>query len=86
MASQIPLKLQAFYSIGELARLTSMSKKRIRLMLTNVGITSHLEGGLRIVFISDIEARLPALWASIVACARMQVVVRTIEEAHERGE
>jgi hypothetical protein len=72
-------KLEAYYSIRELVEITGKSRGRVERLLAHAGIHWRRMGGQRIVFVSDIEVRLPELWASMVACERARAVSRALE-------
>ena len=79
MSKRKHLKLQPFYTMAELQRLTGISRRRVdRLMLT-AGIATRRVGGQRLVFVSTIEDKLPELWKSMVACERARVVAHMLE-------
>ena len=72
-------KLQPFYRISELVRLTDTSRGRVLRMLARSGLEMRWEGGQRLVFVSDLKKRMPVLWRSIVACEQAHVVARAVE-------
>ena len=73
------MKLQPVYTLGDLAKALSISRRRADRLLKNAGIPSRLMGGLRMILVSDIELRMPGLWASMVACERARAITRALE-------
>jgi hypothetical protein len=73
------LTLQAYYTVTELGLLTATGRKRVARLLHHAGITTRRVGGQRLVFVSEIEARLPELWASVVACERVRAISRALQ-------
>ena len=81
MTDDKPLQqLQGVYTMAELARLLAISRKRVRLLLNNAGIASHIVGSHRMVWVADVQEKLPAMWASLVACERMRAMAGALEE------
>jgi hypothetical protein len=78
------LRLQAYYTLTELGLLTATGRKRVARLLHHAGIATRVFGGQRLVFVSDIEARLPELWASVVACERVRAISRVLRQAQDR--
>jgi hypothetical protein len=62
--------LRPVYSLLELARLMSMSKKRALRLLVAAGVPKERLGRGYVVYASDLETRLPKLWLSLVSCER----------------
>jgi excisionase family DNA binding protein len=79
MANPRHMKLQAFYTLSELAQRTDTTPRRVRRLLQHAGIPSQRIGGQRLVFTSDLEAHLPQLWASMIACERARAMTRAID-------
>ena len=76
---------QACYSLTQLAKLMGTNRKKVRRLLWHAGISSHLLGKKRMVFVSDIETKLPALWASVASCERRRAIARALEYAERRS-
>jgi hypothetical protein len=72
-------KLQPFYRLSELVRLTDTSRGRVLRMLARAEVQLRWEGGQRLVFVADLKAKMPVLWRSIVACEQARVTARAIE-------
>jgi hypothetical protein len=79
MARKTKPELQPFYRLSELVDLTSTSRGRMLRMLAHAGIERRPVGGLKLIFVSDLKAKLPALWRSIVACEQARNVARALE-------
>ena len=73
------MKLQAVYSVAELAHALSISNGRTARLLSNAGITAKVYGNQRLVLVSEIENQMPGLWASVVACERARAISRALE-------
>jgi hypothetical protein len=78
-------KLQPFYRISELVRLTDTSRGRVLRMLVRAGVRMRWEGGQRLVYVADLKKRMPVLWRSIVACEQAHVVARAVERLNCDG-
>ena len=74
------MKLKAFYTLTDLVTLTASSRRRVVTMLKHSGIPTEMVGGRNVVFLSDIEAKQPKLWASIQLLARAHAVGRALED------
>ena len=73
------MKLQAVYSVTELAAALAISYGRTRRILKHASIPVRPFGNQRLVLISDIENQMPALWASVLACERARAITRALE-------
>jgi hypothetical protein len=83
VADLIPPPMHPAYTLTEMSRLTSMSPRRVRRMLDHAGIKYRRSGGQYLVFVSQIQARLPDLWDSVVTCEQMRAIARALEEPRE---
>ncbi len=72
-------KVQPFYSLSELGYLTDTNRKRVLRMLRQSRIRTYRMGNRHLVFVSEIEKKLPDLWASVVACERVRAITRALE-------
>ncbi len=72
MTERTGLKVQESYTLIEFAALAGVSAKRLREVLRSAVITSRRVGGRHRIFIADIEARIPELWASVLICVRVR--------------
>ena len=72
MSSTIPAKLITSLSRADLAERCGISVDRLDRLLRNVGITSRRTDVGYLIFVADIEARLPELWASILLCEEVR--------------
>ncbi len=70
MPRKFRMKQKESYTIPERARLGGISEYRMRRVLLSVGIAARKVESRHLVFVADIRARLPALWDSILLCAR----------------
>jgi hypothetical protein len=66
----VSLELQAVYSIVELARAANVSPNRMRRLLRAAGIALLRSGRVLLVPFSEIETKIPPLWASLIALER----------------
>lgn len=53
------------FTLGELARLSGMSKYRVQTLLRTNGVPVHRSGNRRVVLVSSIEQSFPQLTDSI---------------------
>jgi hypothetical protein len=72
-------QLRPFYRVGELARLSGISPKRLRRMLRASGIVFRKAGRRRLIYLSDIRVRMPALWASLEMHLRFAMLAEALE-------
>jgi hypothetical protein len=56
---------QAVYTIGELARLSGLSRYRMLRMLKGAGVKVHRSGRVFVVFLADLNTAFPKLWRSL---------------------
>ncbi len=73
------MKLQAVYSVTELSRALAITYGRTDRILKQAAIPARRVGKARLVLVSDIELRMPELWASVVACERARAITRALE-------
>ena len=77
------LALQAYYTYSELAKAMSISRRRVERLCRNEGILTHRVGNRHVVWLSDIEEHLPAMFRSLMTCMRlraMQTFLQTMGE------
>jgi len=67
-----PLPLRAMYPIGELARATGMSHRRLDGLLRGAGVQILRSGSARYVPLSELEAKVRPLWDSIKAAEALR--------------
>ena len=72
MTVALPMKSQDSYTLTELSALAGVGQKRLREVLRGSGISSRRIHGRCRIFVSDIQARLPELWDSIVIVVRVR--------------
>jgi hypothetical protein len=60
-----PLPLQAVYTLAELARASSLSRKRLVRLLERIGIRTMRSGTLILVPLSELEEKAWPFWESI---------------------
>lgn len=65
------MKVKAMYGLAELARLSGLSKKRVRSLLMKSGVLK--EGG--IVYLSDLKQSIPEFWESCLDCESARRIV-----------
>ena len=58
--------------------LTDSSRGRVLRLLKRTGIEARWVGGQRLVFVVDIEAKLPELWQSLILCERARAMARAL--------
>ena len=75
--------LRPYYRLSELMELTESRRNRLVRLLHRAGIETRRSGRVRLVFLSDIEARMPELWRSLVLCERARAMARAVA-ARER--
>ncbi len=73
------MQLQPIYTLRDLAIALSMSRGKTARVLKYAGIPTRRMGNLRLIFVSDIEAQMPGLWASVLACERARAITRALE-------
>ena len=61
-------RLKPLYLLSELATAMSVTKKTVRRLHVLAKVPVEKLGGTVVVYASDLEVRLPKLWASLVAC------------------
>ncbi len=79
------MRVQAFYTFTELAERTGTSSKRVRKLLHHARLEPRRRGGQYLVFVAELEAGLPELWMSIVACERLQAINRALQEPESQA-
>jgi hypothetical protein len=67
-----PLPLQAVYTLAELARASSMSRKRLVRLFERIGIRTMRSGTLILVPLSELEEKAWPFWESIRAAERVR--------------
>ena len=60
-----PLPLQALYTIAELARAASISRRRLVRLLERIGVRTMRSGTLVLVPLSELEEKAWPFWESI---------------------
>ena len=73
-------RLKPLYQLSELATAMSVSKRSVRRLLRLAKVPTEKLGGTVVVYASDLEVRLPKLWASLVACDAATSVRRDMED------
>jgi hypothetical protein len=66
------LEVQAFYALGALARAANVDIDKLRRVLRANDIIFIREGRALFVPMSEIEVKIPPLWASICAAERVR--------------
>jgi excisionase family DNA binding protein len=56
---------KAVYTIGELAKLTGLSRYKTLRMVEKAGVKVHRSGKIFVVFLSELQAAFPELWRSL---------------------
>lgn len=72
MSSNIPARLLSSLTRADLAERSGISLSRLDRLLRRVGIASRRTEGRYLIFVADVEARLPELWASLLLCEKMR--------------
>jgi hypothetical protein len=71
------MAMKAVYSVGELAKLTGLSRKRILKLLQERGVNLSKDTRPMYVFLSELQRALPELWESLVICEGARPWVRS---------
>jgi hypothetical protein len=66
------LEVRALYSIAELARFAHVTTYRLRRVLRANGIVLVRSGRALLVPLSEIEAKIPPLWKSLLDAERLR--------------
>jgi hypothetical protein len=61
------LPLRAMYTLGELAKVSTIERRRLRRILEKAGVRALRVGKLWVYSLSDLQARARPLWEGIVA-------------------
>jgi hypothetical protein len=62
-----PLPIKALYTMGELARASSIERRRLRRLLEREGVELLVSGRISYVPLSELEVKVRPLWESIKA-------------------
>ena len=71
MGTRLMAKLAAFYTIAELAAISGMSRAKMRRLADSAGIRYVKRGRILLVPLSELVARVPVAWESIVLAERL---------------
>jgi hypothetical protein len=70
MPGDSEVKLQAYYTFSELAKLMEISRRRVERLCRNEGLITDRVGNRHVIWVSDIEEHLPAMFRSLLTCQR----------------
>jgi hypothetical protein len=62
-----PLPIKALYTMGELARASSIERRRLRRLLEREGVELLVSGRISYVPLSELEVKVRPLWEGIKA-------------------
>jgi predicted DNA-binding protein (UPF0251 family) len=62
------LRVKPIYMLGELSEAMGISRRRVLRLLKAAGVHTEVLNHQRVIYASDIQARLPRLWQSFVMC------------------
>jgi hypothetical protein len=86
MRKRTKAAVKPYYRLSELVELTDSSRGRVKRLLRKAGIEPRWVGGLRLVFLSDLEANMPDLCRSLILCERARAMARALgDEASASG-
>ena len=72
-------QVKPYYTLTELGEVTESNRKRVKTTLRNAGIPMRRTGKYNLVFVIDIQERLPELWKSLVSCERVRAINRALQ-------
>jgi hypothetical protein len=81
-----PLKVQAVYSIQTLARVAGVTHQLLGRLLRAADVNMLTAGRSILVPLTEIEAKIPPLWRSIVKVERLRADAQRAEGQAEKPE